>query len=731
MRTTVLHLAVSGIALAFAGQAAAQTAPSASPSEAPRAASPASGDIAEIVVTASRRAESLREVPIAVSAYGADKLREGQFASLTDLVKASPNVNISVVGTNANVAIRGIGNNTSGAGADAGVAVHADGVPLGQASLVLSTFLDVSRVEILRGPQGTLFGRNATGGAVNIIPNSPTEDLHYGVDISAGVDPTMIRSSAYVSGPLTSSGTLLGRISVAQNYNQGFTRNIIPSIQGVEGPSHAEPIRLDDNDSSAVRGQLEWRPSSTFKTRLLVEHLRQDDNGQGVFYSGTPDPSLPLPALLQGGVFGDASKRETYANVGSRHLKATTANLISDVTLGAGNLKATLSYVTSDNLTLQDGDGADLDFTHTGYRNKADQYYAELLYTSDPSAPFTYVLGSNFYKENLTQNISVPIGGFPMPVNLGGTIKTTSYAAFARGQYELDMGLKLFVGGRYTRDKKELDEYNNYVGTGEDQKSWRRFTYEFGASYDFTNQITGYAKYATGYKGGGYSAGSLQAAVDPETNVNIEAGLKGRFADWLQGNLAAFHMKYDDLQVNQVTGASSSLTNAAKATIYGVEAELVVRPVKALRIDLSGSWINAKFDEFVTTDSSRPSLGQLNLKGNQLPLAPRFNTSTGVYYDVPVASGTVTLGARYDWKSKVYFSEFNIPISSQKAIGKVDLSINYKTDDGRWTASVFAINATNEQVKSNVLIVSALLGSLGVTWYQPSRQFGASIGYHF
>jgi len=326
----------------------------------------------------------------------------------------------------------------------------------------------------------------------------------------------------------------------------------------------------------------------------------------------------------------------------------------------------------------------------------------------------------------------VPIDGFPAPVQLGGDLRTQSWAAFARGQYEFEWGLRAFAGARYSRDAKELEEYNNYVGEKADEKSWSRLTYEVGVSQDFSSSLTGYAKYSTGYKGGGFAAGSLSAPVNPETNTNIEIGLKGSYLDdRLQANLAAFHMTYDDLQVSQVIGASSTLSNAAKASIDGIEAEIVVRPDTHLRIDLTGSWLDATFDEFITADSARPSLGVLDLSGNRLPQAPEFSASSGVYYDIPLPMAELTLGARYDWKSTLYFSEFNTDISAQDDTGKLDLTATYSTDDGRWSFGVYALNATNEQIKSNVLIVSALLGSVAVTQYQPSRQIGVSMSHRF
>jgi len=754
MQRTAWLVGVSLAAMLAGGQVRAQEAAT---DAAPRTAQLT--DIEEIVVTASRRSEALRDVPTAVSAYGGDRLREQQVNSLTDVSTISPNIQISSFATNANIAIRGIGNSQVGAGADAGVAVHVDGVYLGQAGLAVATFLDIDRVEVLRGPQGTLFGRNATGGAVNLIPKTPTADFEAGLDAAFGVDPAMIRSSGYVSGPLTGDGRLLGRVAVMQDWNRGFTRNGNPALDGPSGASAAAPRRLDDLDTSAIRAQLEWRPNEDFSARLSAEYQRENDNGPAAFILGTPDPDQPLPVFIQGLPTGDPNRRIAYANLGGKDLDAAMVNLVTESAVAGGSLKTTVSYAYSENQTIQDGDGTAFPFTHTGYRDLATQYFGEVLYASDPSRPLTYVVGANFFDARQTQNVSVPTAGLatgadlngdgvtdtlgdgaplpegdliPVTVNLGGTIKTRSYAAFAHAQYAIAARAKVFAGGRYSRDEKQVVEYNNFAGDGAQEKSWDRFTYELGLSYEFSSRVTGYAKYATGFKSGGYAVGSRGGAVDPETNANYEVGLKGAYLDGrLQANLAAFHMKYDELQVSQVIGAASTLSNAAKATIDGAEAEISLRPVDSFRLDLSGAYTDARFDEFLTQDSARPALGLLDLAGHRLPQAPKWSGSVGAYYDFPVPSGTLTAGARYDWKSRMYFSEFNTAISSQKAVGRLDLSLTYKSGDDRWTAALFATNVTDERIKNNVLIVSAVLGSLADANYRPGRQIGASLSYRF
>ncbi|EQB29650.1 TonB-dependent receptor [Sphingobium ummariense] len=730
--------------------AAAVPAAYAQTSDAPAQGGQSSGvdQIEDIVVTASRRSETILKTPIAVSAYSGDKLRAAQTVALTDLVGPNPNIQIGNSYNSANVAIRGIGNGSSiNAGSDSGVSIQVDGVYMAQPLLTLSTFLDVARVEVLRGPQGTLFGRNATGGAVNIIPNEPTPDVHYGFDVTAGIDPGRINTAGYVSGPLNASGTLTARLSAQQTYNRGYTKNLSRPQTYAPGYSNNlvttnAPSRLDDANNQSVRGQIKWEPSDSFNARLLVEYQRDHSDGPATFLEGTPDPAQPLPAILVGQSTGSVRKREVYNNEGMRRIEGKNVNLTLNWALGSGDLKAVGSYADTKIHNIQDGDGTDALHTYSDFNNKTHQYYGELLYSSDASKPFTYIIGTNYFHEKLKQDISVPISLLPMPVDLGAKINTTSYAFFGHAQYALTPEAKIFAGLRYTHDKKvDLDDYNSYVGVLPRQStSSSQLTYEVGASYAFNTTLDAYLKYATGYKGGGFSAGGLAPAFDPEKNTNLEAGLKGWFFDrGLQANIAAFHMKYDNLQVNQINGASTQVVNAAKATIYGIEAETVIRPVEALRFEVSGAYLHATFDRFRTGDPARPNLGtvdpdgtrRFDLDGNTLPQAPRYSVSAGGYYEVPISSGKVTLGARYDWKSRLYFSEFNIPVSSQAAVGKLNLSLNYESEDRRITASLFAKNVTNEQVKSNVIVVSALIGSLALSQYQPPRQIGASFGYHF
>ncbi|WP_032490242.1 MULTISPECIES: TonB-dependent receptor [Hyphomicrobiales] len=627
--------------------------------------SDADGDSAEIVVTASRRSDSVKNTPIAVTAIGGDALRENQIANLADLASSTPNIQISTSFNNANIAIRGVGNSQFAAGSDAGVAVHSDGVYLGQSVLALATMNDVERVEILRGPQGTLFGRNATGGAINIIPKRPTEDLHYGVEASFGLDPAMVRSSAYVSGSVVEG--LRGRLSLSQNYNKGYTKNLVAS-----SGSSAVPSRLDDADSASIRAQLE-AGTGAFVTRLSLEYMKDKGAGPSIWLTGTP--SGVLPPVVANTPLGNLDKRQVYNNYGYKNNEAKFATLISTLDIGQGQIKATASYGETRIETLTDGDGTAVDHTSTYALNNAKQTFGELIYASDPARPLGLILGANYFHERSSQAFSIPISTLPPPLDVLGpvvydagasSLKSTSYAAFGQAQYKISDAFRVFAGLRYSRDRKAIENYSNFgVSPAAGRESWSRTTYELGASLKVNANVTGYAKYGTGYKGGGYSAAANAIAFNPETNTNMEIGLKGNYLGGaLQANLAGFHMKYKNLQVNQAVGAVVLVTNAARATINGFEAELKIRPVQAFRVDLNASWLDARFDDFFSRDDSRPTflpdtkiingipVQGIDLEDNRLPTAPKYAVSAGAYYDISIDSGLVTVGGRYDWKSR-------------------------------------------------------------------------------
>jgi iron complex outermembrane receptor protein len=382
---------------------------------------------------------------------------------------------------------------------------------------------------------------------------------------------------------------------------------------------------------------------------------------------------------------------------------------------------------------VSESDGTDVFYSTSFFGQKADQQFGELVYNSPNLGSFRFLVGANILHEIATQGITVTTPPLNRVTQIDARIPTFSYAVFGRATYDILDNWRVFGGLRYSHDDKKIVEANNFLGTNRQEAQWGDLTYEIGSSVDISSRVSAYLKYATGFKAGGFSGGSAAPAFGPEKNSSIEAGIKGS----LPGNggrfsLIAFHTPYTDMQVSQIRGFSTFIENAAEAEINGVEFEGSLNILPALRWDLVASALDAKFKRFTSIDSARPTLGTLDLSGNYLPKAPKFSGSTALTYTYELPDGgTISPSVRYNWQSRVYYSEFNVPVSSQKAVGRVDLHLDFESANKRWSGSLFVNNLTDEAVINNVIIVSATLGSAALGNLDPGRRIGASITRRF
>lgn len=697
-------------------------------------------ELDKVVVTAQRRESTILETPVAVSAVSGDTMGERSLDTISDLTSMLPGVQFGQNSTNTYITIRGIGNGTSLQGADPGVAFHLDGVYLSATGLAGGNFMDVERIEVLRGPQGTLFGRNATGGAINVVSSRPTEDFEAEMGLSVGADPMQMHLDGFLSGSLTKDNSVLGRLSLRSDYNEGYTEN----------GAAAGPERLDDENRYSVRGQLEFRPTESLTVGFAVDHAQEDANGQAIFLLGapavdvngntffrTPEEVVALDAALlglPGGTAGDIDDRLAQATFGIRTGEFTNLRVSADWATDYGSLKLLAAHTFVDAYTDQDGDGADIYFSNTQFDEQSTQDYFEAVWSSTIGNSIDYLIGANHLEWNSNELVMVPVPHFPAVVIQPSELDTTSYAFFTHADWHVTDKWDVFGGVRYTHDKKHLVEANNFVGAADQEDTWQRITYEFGSSYEIASQVNVYAKYATGFKAGGFAAASLAPPFNEELNDSIEVGVKGLFfEDRLDVALAVFDMSYDDLQVNQVIGASAVITNAAKASIQGAEIEVKALVTDDLQLELAASILDATFDDYLTQDSARPTLGPLQLKGNYLPWSPESTFSLGAYYTLPVnISGELTLGGRYYWKDTVYFSEFNLPvIAAQEAVGRSDITLNYESDSGAWFAGVFVRNLSDEVVLNRTRVVSSILNSSALGTIDPGREVGIQLRRRF
>jgi iron complex outermembrane recepter protein len=675
-----------------------------------------------VVVTATRETTEIRKAPVAVTSVSGDTLASRGLTNLNELSQQLPNVQIGDSYVETRIAIRGVGGQSIQLGASPGVAYYVDGVYLERTGLAAATFFDVDRVEVLRGPQGALYGRNATGGAVNVIPNKPTPEFSGLVGASVGVDPWAYGLQGVLNGPINKSGTLSFRLSGQRSYDEGFTRNL----------NDSGPRRFDDADNYSVRSQVRYDSGPAFDANLALDYQASDTNGVGIYLLGTPSGAATV-AELSGGTRPVLSDRAIYSNRGNndKTFYGATLSVSSEGDWGGLDLKAGAHHTEID--LVSEADGTQVDYSYSFFEQEADQQFGELVYHSPNIGSFRLLAGATVLNETARQGIVVTTPPANRVTQIDASIPTFSYAVFGRVNYDITDNWRAFGGLRYSHDKKDVTEANNFLGSNEQEADWGDLTYEFGTSVDLSPRISAFIKYATGFKAGGFSGGSAAPAFDPEENSSVEVGIKGNLPDNRgRFSLVGFHTPYRDLQVTQIRGFSTFIDNAAEATINGVEFESVVDISRNLRFDLTASYLDAKFDSFTSIDSARPELGEIDLSGNHLPKAPEFSGSAGLDYTFEIPGGAkIVPAARVNWQDRVYYTEFNLPVASQEAVTRIDLNLNYESADGKLAATLFVNNVTDEQVVNNVIIASATLGSAVVANLDPGRRMGIQLTRRF
>jgi iron complex outermembrane recepter protein len=721
-------LLVRGVILAAASMAlpaAAQTAPVAASDDA----------IAEIVVTAQKRDSVLQKTPDTITAItGAALTARGQ-NTLTDIANLVPNTSFSANFGISQIFIRGIGNNFYSPGGDPGVAFYNDGIYVSDQEGTNVALYDLDRIEILRGPQGALYGRNATGGAINVISAAPTDILKGGVSATFG-DYGRAESEGFLSGKV--GGSITARLSYQVKSLSGFTRNELAGQPGALD-------RFDDLKSQAIRLQVATPLFGDDELRLIGSYYHQDDNGPASKVLADP---FPQPAELLFGArpsldprslkstFG-GNKREVYGVAGQYHRSFGD----KEFTLLGGwrRSKHDISYDQDGTVALQ---------STTQLVTGSDDYSVEARLASPTDGPFDWLIGAtylDFTQDRITSVFTaIPLGfvvpgaplNIPFNVNFssGGTVHSQSIAGYVDTHYRFTDRLRLSAGFRYTNDKKSADEFVNFLGVQKASPSdrWSNLSGKIGLDYQASDDVLAYASVAKGFKSGAINLGALTPPVSPETVWNGEIGLKTSFLDRrAQLNVAAFYSDYRDLQVLQIGALSQILSNAAKAHIGGIEVEGILKPVRGLTINANASFLDATYKDFVTPDARR-QLASVDVSGNQLALTSKFQANLGVEYRATLAGGAeITPRVDFAYRSKYYFTEFNTADAMQDSYGKLDAAITYTPAKGGWRLFAWVHNITDVNVTGSMAIVSPLLGSVRVVNLIPPRNFGVGAGMSF
>jgi len=727
--------------------------------------------LTDIIVTARRRPEPLQRTPVSVIALTSKELENRSVTNLRSLQNFVPNLTFApsqnVGEAAANVFIRGIGQEDFGVGAEAGVAFYVDGVYVARSLGMMMNLVDVDRIEVLRGPQGTLFGKDAIGGAINVISAAPQPRGERNASAILG-NYGRVELRTVVNQPL--SDRLFLRLGAGIVSRDGYLRRLGPPVPlGLMERVSDQPVDLHkegDDRSQGARMQLRWLVSDTFTADMSIDasrkrdrqgaiHIDSIDSGFGIFPEINAlirQGKLPGPEITEG--LAPVSLLESYA--ANRNFTDQDLGGISGVLtkqLGANTLKFIGAYRWLRSHVGTDDDGLYLDIAGSDLKVRQRQFSGELQLSRTGGA-LSYSAGLYAFGERSKLPPSTPLtdilytcgcfyppGSAPMLTVDPRKLRSDSYAAYVQGTYKITDKLSTTLGGRFTHESKKLDgksfmvdanlqPTNVLLATGAANDSWNSFTYRAGLEYQANSRLMTYMSIARGFKSGGFNVrGDLDlpnmgfTAFGPETAVTYEVGIRSEWLDRkLRLNATLFDTEYHDIQLRQQTFVDGIFTtlieNAARARITGAEAELSVMPVKGLTITGAYGHLTPKY-----LDVGR--VRGLSL-ASRFQRSPRNSFSASAGYEMPLRSGTLELHGDYSYRSKEQFQVLPA-INDQPGYGLLGARLTLRLPNRHWSIALFGTNLADVRYRTagrGTLInqVGFAYSSIGIP-----RQFGFQI----
>jgi iron complex outermembrane receptor protein len=679
--------------------------------------------IADIVVTATRREERLQRIPVTVTAIGAADIAAAGIADVRSLTQVVPGFN---GGRNQNVmqpTIRGVGSSGTGVGDESNVATYVDGVYQADPWSTQIDLVEVDRVEVLRGPQGTVFGRNATGGLVNVITPDPSFDPRGRVSARYGRmrnDASDYDLRGYLTGGLANG--LAADLALLVRGNGRYIRNL------VDGPDYGR-TRV-----GSVRGKLLFKPDDIGKIVLTMNYTDAKDQSasQQPFEGNTAGRSAP------GAVIPTEPWSASLSTPGVSNYKRFDVSLRTSFDLGPVLLETTGAYQRSRVHMEADSDASNIELGYFKLRVRPETLSQEVRLLSNSDGRFNWLLGGYlFYLDGTSPSeiatrasVTVPLG----ITRLDPKVHTSSVSGFAEGTYGLTDKFFLTAGGRYTTEQREFSQTvnGNRLAFGNAERSFDKFTYRVALRYEFATRGNVYASYGTGFKSGVFNAfGTSSTATDPETIKAAELGIKWDPTPWLRTNAAIYHYDYNDLQVTARSPQNTFvLLNAATAKIYGGELEVTLAPISGLTIKSSAVYNHAEYNRFTNAQFFFPlanggnqiSVGDAS--GNTLIRAPRYTFTVGANYRFD-AGGPVIASANFFHSGKVYYDFRNN--LSQPNYSMLGSDVAWTPGDGALTVSVYSTNILNQKVAQQIQP-----GPLGTyVLYERPRRLGIGAAFKF
>jgi len=716
--------------------------------------------LTEVTVSARRREESLEKVPVAVSAFSEEDMKDLQATSIDGLQGAVPNMNI-VQGrgssSSVNIFIRGIGQPDALQTFDPGVGMYVDDVYYSRIQGALISLFDVDHVEVLRGPQGTLYGKNSTGGAVKVVTKNPGSTPEGSVEATFG-NYGRREGRFYGSTPLSKDGAWSASLAGAITRNDGF-------VHDYSGHD------FNNDDTKSIRGKLRFHPSDTFDGVLTLDYTKMDTAltlGQPVSRLTRTDLVLGTVTLLRPNLdekYNFHTRTSFPSNDGQELTHKGVALNMNWKLSDQWNLKSITAYRKLDSESYIDIDASQFELgdVFVGFHQK--QASQELQLAFDNGSNVQSVFGAYFLRENVPSTqyafaddlFAVAGRTVPFLRTIGDDLTTKSWAGFAHVNWEFVPSWTLAAGIRYSKENKDYDRttstfwgapltaLNETVPLSRN-KDWTAWTPTVSLQKQFDPQTMWYVSASRGFKSGGFNGRANSAAeaktaeFDPETVWTFETGLKLRSADnRLQANLAAFHSNYKDFQarVSEIQNPGSltptfafPVINAAKLKMDGFEAEGVALVGEGTRLSTQIGYLKAKYDRF---DDARldPSNPQYNPTiHDHVPFSPKWTARVAATQTFNLAGGALTVGADASYRTETWLSVDNYAALSQKAYTLVGAFGIFDSGDGHWQFRAGVRNATNKVYKTDGQEFSSV-GNIRTAYYGMPRNYYASVRYNF
>jgi iron complex outermembrane receptor protein len=756
----------------------------------------AQAGIEEIIVTAQRREESLQKTPIAITALTATDLDARTTFNLADVGAFVPNLDFTTATQSSRssfvsaVFIRGVGQTDFIVTTDPAVGIYVDGVYYGRTTGGVVDMLDIERVEVLRGPQGTLFGKNTIGGALNIVSSPVGKDFAGTGEVTAG-NYGRVNFRGDLNVPLTD--TLGGRLAVSVKRSDGYGKRL-------DFATGKETSKLGEDDSTSARGRLHWAPSDKFDANLAVDVTRVREP-QVPDHIESIDPTLGLLGLWNGLVglplgtpytpqYLTGDKYTSYANGPNKaELDNWGASLNLQWGIGELTLRSITAYRSMQALFENDGDGSpvrilgtdkvDLDQDQVSqelhllgksFDDRLD-WLAGLYYFHESANEFThaYVMPGIFQSLEALPVLLGPAGpigpcpppdvvaalptpgplgcagnpnNIPLDLDFAGTndITVDNYSAFLHGTYEFTDAWSLSAGARYTHEKKKHDLVYGRVNSGYviappgtvREDSWDVVTPKASLNYNFSDTAMAYVSASRGFRSGGYNGRPFYrdaiTAFDPEYVWSYELGLKSEWLDRrLIANVALFYNDYTNMQLTANVATSDG--NVAVITENAGEAE-----IKGFELELHARPVE-QLDRIAGigyTDAkfTKVDPGATVTEDSEFLKTPEWDINLGAEYRIPIGAASLAMRADYNWRSDYYNDTANTPGLHQDDVGILNARIMFESAGQAWQVALYGTNLTDERYITGGVGGAGAIGFDEAQYGRP-LEYGVSVRYSF